>query len=372
MSDLHEVVFRWPYNASEAIVTGTFDKWSRSVRLSRGPTGFTATVQVPWGTKVLYKYIVDGEWTTIDQAPTEADWRGNINNIYYAPTKPKEVVTPRNDPPAAREPKIAPVPAPVPVEEKKPVSTPTPQPTEQSSVKVPAKPEELVKDRTPVVDKKEPVPVVPVNGTKPVDTPPAKTKEVSAPDNVPAVLPTPANLKAPLVFVPVNDPGAADKKTPVVEPLKHTDTPSTHSLPINSPRKASTGTSSSNTLLSEKKEEERRQPRPEDVTPNGTGNGVANGEPAKQPPSTPVKSKTPTIPTTPASPSTLYSPPTTPKKPHFPGSASSSPPSSPGNTLSRKSSFKKKRDSFISKVKHLFTPEKDKEKKEHRSEKSHG
>jgi len=32
----------------------------------------------------------------------------------------------------------------------------------------------------------------------------------------------------------------------------------------------------------------------------------------------------------------------------------------------------KKRDSFVKKVKQLFTPEKDKEHKEHKREKSHG
>jgi len=131
----------------------------------------------------LYKFVVDGRWTTIDQAPTEADWRGNVNNIYYAPTKPQDE-TPRYEPPAAKEPKISPVP----VEEKTEVPTPAPQPTKEGSVEVPAKP----KDETPVVDKKEsspvdkkvtpsvpdvpPVPVVPVNDPKPVDTPPAKVR----------------------------------------------------------------------------------------------------------------------------------------------------------------------------------------------------
>ena len=97
---------------------------------------------------------------------------------------------PRYEPPAVREPKIAPVPAPIPVEQRKDVPTPTPQPTKQGSVQVPAKPKEPVKDKTPVLDKKEPsllngkvtlsvpevtpTPVVPVNDTKPVDTPPAK------------------------------------------------------------------------------------------------------------------------------------------------------------------------------------------------------
>ena len=159
--------------------------------MNKGPTGFSATVQVPWEEKVLYKFIVDGSWTTIDQAPTEADWRGNLNNVYHAPTKPEELDTPRYEPPAAQEPVIAPVPVeekeeqvptPAPVEEKdEPVSTPTPKPTDKGSVEVPAKPQQPVKDKTPVVEKDpsppaDPVPVVPVNDTKPVDTPPAKVR----------------------------------------------------------------------------------------------------------------------------------------------------------------------------------------------------
>lgn len=195
---------------------------------------------------------------------------------------------------------------------------------------------------------------------------------MATPDKVPAILPTPAGLKAPLVIVPVNDPNTVDRRPPVVEFSGHTDAPSTHA-PVNSPRKGSTGTSSSNTLLSEKKEEEKKEVKPEEVKQlNGTSNDIAKAEPVKQPPSTPVKNKAPTLPATPSTPPTFSSPPTTPKKSHFPGSTSSSPPSSPGHTISRKSSFKKKRDSFIEKIKHLLTPEKDKHKKEHKREKSHG
>jgi hypothetical protein len=151
----------------------------------------------------------------------------------------------------------------------------------------------------------------------------------------------------------------------VVEPPKHTETPSTHALPVNSPRKPSSGTSSSNSLPTEKKEEEKKEPKPEEVKQQ---NGTVSGEPAKQLPSTPTKTKAPSLPATPATPAMLPSPPTTPKKSHFFGSTPS-PPSSPGNSISRRGSFKKKRDSFITKVKHLFTPEKDK--KEHSKEKSH-
>lgn len=378
MSDLHELVFKWPYNANEVIVTGTFDGWTRSVHMEKGLKGFIATVYVPWEQKVLYKFVVDGKWATIDQAPTEPDWRGNVNNVYNAPPKPKDD-TPRYEPPAAQEPKIAPVPAPVPAQKSKQVPTPAPQPTKQHSVEIPAKPkDESIKGKP--LDKKDPSPpvqekvtssvpgvtlppVVPVNDTKPVDTPPAPSKP---PVNI---LPTPANLKAPLPIIPVNDASTVDKRPSTDDSLKHADTPSTHTPPINSPRKASNGTTSSNTLTTEKKEE-KTEVKPEPVKqPNGSGNGtVHREEPARQPPSTPVKAKTPTIPATPTTPTMLPSPPTTPRKSLF-RSTSSSPTSSPGGTISRKSSFKKKRESIITKIKHFLTPEKD---KEHNKEKSHG
>ena len=297
----------------------------------------------------MYKFIVDGKWSTIDQAPTEPDRAGNINNVYHAPPKPKDA-TPRYEPPSTREPEIASVPAPKdqPVKDKTLVDKKEPSPPVEEKV-------------TPSVPKIAPIPVVPANDTKPIDTPPVTDKPTTT------VLPTPANLRAPLPIVPVNDANTVDKRPPAVEPPRDTDTPSTHTPPVNSPRKSSTGTSSSNTLPTEKKEEEKKETKPEVVKqPNGI---VHVEDPAKQSPSTPTKARTPIIPATPTTPTTFPSPPVTPKKPHFSRSRSSSPSSSGSHTISRKSSFKKKRDSFISKVKHLFTPEKD---KGHKKEKSHG
>ena len=130
-----------PHDAKEVIVTGTFDQichqkfrfrthpalqipktsfvlqWSRSVRLSKGENGFSATARVPWGEKVLYRFIVDGRWTTIDNVPTEVDQRGNINNIYYTPAKPQEVDAPRCELPAVQQPMMSPIPASAPEED---------------------------------------------------------------------------------------------------------------------------------------------------------------------------------------------------------------------------------------------------------------
>jgi len=290
MSELYELVLRWPHKAKIAIVTGTFDQWTRSHRMKEDPFGFIATVRVPWESKVLYKFFVDGDWATTDNAPTEADPEGNINNVYHTPTNPKKTVTPPHVQPAARKPTTTPIPA-------------------------PEKPVEAVNAVTPPV---HPVPVVPGKDIKPVDTPP---RDVAGRDNAPA---------PPLFVVPVNDPNAVDNRPP-----DHPNGPSTHvPLVLNPPSK---------------KEEEKVEPKHEEIQrPNGTTNGTADAMPAPHPPATPVKDNT--IPTTPTAAKGSYSR----------GSTSSSPTSNPKDTISIKDTLKKKRKSFIKKVKEIFTPEKEK------------
>ena len=130
--------------------------------MKKGPTGFTAIVPVPWEQRVLYKFIVDGRWSTIDQAPTEVDPAGNVNNVYHAPAKPKKLDTSRYESHSTQTPtqEIASVPV------KKEQALTPPQPIQ------PAKPEQPVKDKTPVV---------PANGIKPVNTPPAKVRSFRFP-----------------------------------------------------------------------------------------------------------------------------------------------------------------------------------------------
>jgi len=90
VNDLHEVTFVWPdLNANEVILTGTFDNWSLSVRLTKTPAGFQGTVKLPWGSRTLYKYVVDGRWMTAQSQPQEIDNAGNVNSIYESPPKPE-------------------------------------------------------------------------------------------------------------------------------------------------------------------------------------------------------------------------------------------------------------------------------------------
>ena len=48
--------FSWPHAAREVFVTGTFDDWSKSVKLDKTATGHEKTVPLPQTSeKVLYK-----------------------------------------------------------------------------------------------------------------------------------------------------------------------------------------------------------------------------------------------------------------------------------------------------------------------------
>ena len=63
-------------------------QWSSSLHLSRTDTGFEGKVSVPWGSKVVYKFRLDGDWIVLEYQPTEIDPIGNVNNLTYAPEKP--------------------------------------------------------------------------------------------------------------------------------------------------------------------------------------------------------------------------------------------------------------------------------------------
>lgn len=93
MDDLHEAEFSWPYSdASDVILTGSFDHWSCTMHLPKGTSGFVGNVRVPWNEKVPYKFIVDGKWVTRNDRPTELDGAGNLNNVLIAPSKPAPIM----------------------------------------------------------------------------------------------------------------------------------------------------------------------------------------------------------------------------------------------------------------------------------------
>ncbi|KAF8165064.1 hypothetical protein B0H34DRAFT_855509, partial [Crassisporium funariophilum] len=87
-AEFHQVQFTWPHlEPSTVIVTGTFDKWSSSIYLTRTSTGFEGTTSIPWGEKIKFKFVVDGQWIVHEDQPTEVDPGGFVNNVYTAPLK---------------------------------------------------------------------------------------------------------------------------------------------------------------------------------------------------------------------------------------------------------------------------------------------
>ncbi|KAI1742590.1 hypothetical protein F4680DRAFT_21456 [Xylaria scruposa] len=75
-------VFKWNHPATEVYVTGTFDDWKKTEKLDKVGDAFQKTVALTdISSKILYKFVVDGEWITDHTAPRETDSSGNENNV---------------------------------------------------------------------------------------------------------------------------------------------------------------------------------------------------------------------------------------------------------------------------------------------------
>jgi hypothetical protein len=92
--------FVWPHPAGEVIVTGTFDEWRGSVKLQRDNENENFSVSVDLGNaeKVLYKYIVNGNWTVNFDGKREYDHNGNENNVLYPEDMHTEIAVPQDIP----------------------------------------------------------------------------------------------------------------------------------------------------------------------------------------------------------------------------------------------------------------------------------
>jgi len=311
MSDLHEAVFRWPHEGQDVILTGTFDQWSSSVHLTNGPAGFEATVRVPWSEKVAYKFIVDGYWKTTEEAPTEVDSAGNINNVYHAPTKPATIV----DEPLL----VSAESAPEPQDDASPPPVPAKEEVQEQQVALEVPKPSTNGTPSPLPD--EPMSPPPQNSPE-VDVELVAPKQVTDVASTPEPKPIPPKISLPIV--PVNDSKLAVAPASAASASDSTSTPSTHTPIINSQRKSSNGSP---------------------VAAASEGEKQING--------------THDIP----------SPPMTPKKQTFPSSGSESPVSPKSGSLRsskvgsmRGSGRVKRTSSFFGKLKTMFTPEKDKDK----------
>ncbi|KAI9328966.1 major facilitator superfamily domain-containing protein [Obelidium mucronatum] len=84
-----KITWYTPETHHSVIVTGTFDNWSKSVSMTRSDEldAYVADVNIPNsqlkpGEKLMYKFIVDGEWMIDSEEPIESDPSGNINNVF--------------------------------------------------------------------------------------------------------------------------------------------------------------------------------------------------------------------------------------------------------------------------------------------------
>ncbi|KAL8357858.1 hypothetical protein RB598_002583 [Gaeumannomyces tritici] len=74
--------FKWPHAGEQVYVTGTFDHWTKSVKLEKVGDVFEKEVTLPDnGEKVYYKFVVDGEWTINQATAKENDPDGIENNF---------------------------------------------------------------------------------------------------------------------------------------------------------------------------------------------------------------------------------------------------------------------------------------------------
>ena len=63
-------------------MTGTFDDWGKTEKLDKVGETFERDVELPSADqKILYKFVVDGEWVTDPTAPKEDDGHHNVNNV---------------------------------------------------------------------------------------------------------------------------------------------------------------------------------------------------------------------------------------------------------------------------------------------------
>ncbi|KIY72974.1 carbohydrate-binding module family 48 protein [Cylindrobasidium torrendii FP15055 ss-10] len=293
----HEFTFEWPFSGNHVVVTGTFDQWSSSLPLSREGGVFRATTTLPWAEKILYKFVVDGNWVTSPQAPTENDNSGNVNNVYTSPSEP------------APPPPPAPEPVPVPEEAVSQVEDTPAAPVVESVSETQPEPEVLA-----------PVPQ--------------------------AAAPAPDAPRLSLGLVPVN---AAENNHGLTSATPHPETPSTHapSPATVTPAAEATPAPAPSVPAPSPPATESEKPAdpPAAPTTNGT-NGTTSVEKAAS-----LKTGASTPPRASTTSSTL----TTPTKARFP-STSDSPKSSPVSTISSR----KKRASIFGKIslKGMFSSDK--------------
>ena len=73
-----------PHPANEVYVTGTFDDWGKTEKLEKVGDAFEKEVTLKdANTKILYKFVVDGQWINDHEGPQEDDGSNNVNNVLH-------------------------------------------------------------------------------------------------------------------------------------------------------------------------------------------------------------------------------------------------------------------------------------------------
>ncbi|QPG98174.1 hypothetical protein C2857_007335 [Epichloe festucae Fl1] len=95
--------FKWANpttDPSDVLVTGSFDGWTKSVKLEKDRGIFQKTVQFSEkdaANKIYYKFVVDNNWIINESYPYEPDHEGNVNNFLTSEDLVKPTPAPGSD-----------------------------------------------------------------------------------------------------------------------------------------------------------------------------------------------------------------------------------------------------------------------------------
>ncbi|KAH7149713.1 hypothetical protein B0J13DRAFT_584156 [Dactylonectria estremocensis] len=160
--------FKWEHPAEEVYVTGTFDGWTKSVKLQKDGDVFQKSVELKDASeKIYYKFVVDNNWVINESAPKEPDLEGNVNNF----------LTPEQITPAA--------PAAAVINSVTPASSTAAMAAEQ-----PLENKALEAETKAIDEKAVETPIAPPAETKPVEEEVINEKSALVPDDEPKATPT--------------------------------------------------------------------------------------------------------------------------------------------------------------------------------------
>jgi len=73
-------VVRWKHGGKEVYISGSYNNWQSTIRLSPSHEDFVAIVELPEGVHE-YKFLVDGVWKVDPKEPSRVNEQGVVNNI---------------------------------------------------------------------------------------------------------------------------------------------------------------------------------------------------------------------------------------------------------------------------------------------------